>query len=602
MTRFLRSRLFRWIVLAAIVLLGALITPHYGESWDERQFYKYADRALEAYSTWLASGDIPLTGNTYDNYGPAYVMLTALGARLLSLVVPGYVSDLRHFIYFLTFLLGIWAFYQLCRRWLSRVASVGAALLFTTQPVIWGHAFISPKDIPFLTFFVLTLLLGFRMVDAFVDQERVADGARVPVGLRRLTLVWLAFVLVILLTTPLVRAASEDLVRAAAGGQQNIISSLASDVSTADPSIYIVKVFVWYLRLRVALILTLTFGLLAVWRKQPKAITTLSLIAPAAIVLGFNTSIRVLGPFAALVVAAYALYRLRRAALPILLVYAGIALGAMYLTWPYLWPDPLGHLIESAIVMSRYPWRGEVLFAGQMYPSTGLPAAYLPVLLAFQFSETAWLAILAGLVIAAVKAFRRNRQARTLLLLTVVWCVLPIIGFITTRTPLYDNFRQVLFILPALFMLAGLAFEQIGHRALRLAVIGLAVLPGIIAGALLHPYEYIYYNRLVGGVQGAFRAYELDYWGTSYREAAAYLASVAPANATVWVEGPTHLLQLYARPDLKIYSTYESARLESYDYVVALTRFDLDLTSFPDAPLVHIIQREGAALTVIKKP
>ena len=119
---------------------------------------------------------------------------------------------------------------------------------------------------------------------------------------------------------------------------------------------------------------------------------------------------------------------------------------------------------------------------------------------------------------------------------------------------------------------------------------------------LLHPYEYIYYNGLVGGVQGAFRRYELDYWGTSYREAAGYLGAVAPANATVWVEGPTHLLQLYARPDLKIYSTYEAARLDQYDYVVALSRFNLDLSSYPEAPIIHIIQRDGATLTVIKKP
>ncbi len=285
-----------------------------------------------------------------------------------------------------------------------------------------------------------------------------------------------------------------------------------------------------------------------------------------------------------------------------LLVYAVLAFFTMYLTWPYLWPDPLGHLVESAVVMSRYPWRGTVLFGGQLYPSTGLPPSYLPVLLAIQFTETAWLAILTGIVIAALQLVRHGRVAGSALLLSVVWCALPVLGFVLTRSPLYDNFRQVLFVLPPLFLLAGVAFDAIRDSRLRLAVIALAVLPGIVAGAQLHPYEYIYYNRLVGGVHGAFRKYELDYWGTSYREAADYLASVAPANATVWVEGPTHLLQLYARPDLKIYSTYESPRLDRYDYVVALSRFNLDLSSYPEAPIIHVIQRDGATLTVIKKP
>ena len=223
-------------------------------------------------------------------------------------------------------------------------------------------------------------------------------------------------------------------------------------------------------------------------------------------------------------------------------------------------------------------------------------------MLAIQFTETAWLAILAGIAVAAAQSSRRGRGVRSALLLALLWCALPILGFVLTRSPLYDNFRQVLFVLPPLFVLAGVAFEAVHDARLRLAIMALAVLPGIVACAQLHPYEYIYYNRLVGGVRGAFRNYELDYWGTSYREAADYLAAVAPANATIWVEGPTHLLQLYARPDLKIYSTYESPRLDQYDYVVALSRFNLDLSSYPAAPIIHVIQRDGAALTVIKKP
>ena len=47
----------------------------------------------------------------------------------------------------------------------------------------------------------------------------------------------------------------------------------------------------------------------------------------------------------------------------------------------------------------------------------------------------------------------------------------------------------------------------------------------------LHPYQYIYYNSFVGGVHGAFHNYELDYWGTSYYEAAEYVNQVASPGA-----------------------------------------------------------------------
>jgi hypothetical protein len=310
----------------------------------------------------------------------------------------------------------------------------------------------------------------------------------------------------------------------------------------------------------------------------------------------------VLGPFAALMVAVHAVRQLGRRSLPLLIAYASLALVSMYATWPYLWPDPLGHLVESIQVMSQYPWRGTVLFNGVLFASTELPASYLPVLLGIQLTETAWLAILTGAATGIFGLARKQVGGRAILVLALVWCILPLLGFVITRAPLYDNFRQVLFILPPLFMLAGLAFEKVRRLPIQIAIIALAVMPGVIAGLRLHPYEYIYYNRLVGGVQGAFRRFELDYWGTSYREAAAYLDAAAPANATVWVEGPTHLLQEYARPDLKIYSSYEPERADHYDYVVALTRFDLDLASYPDAPAEHVIERQGALLTVIKRP
>src|SRR5512142_1744360 len=115
-------------LLAIALVIGLLTVRQYGESWDELQFFKYADRALEAYSTWPRTGTVPLTGNTYDNYGPAYVMLVALGARLLGALIPWMTSDLRHLLYFVTWLVCIWAFYAFSTRWLSRSATFGATL------------------------------------------------------------------------------------------------------------------------------------------------------------------------------------------------------------------------------------------------------------------------------------------------------------------------------------------------------------------------------------------------------------------------------------------------------------------------------------------
>ncbi len=585
------------IFLFAITVIGILVTRQYGESWDELKFYKYADSALEAYVTWPATGEIPLTGNTYDNYGPAYVMLVALGARALQPLLGWSISDLRHLLYFVTFLAGIWAFYELAMRWLGRTAALGATILFAAQPLFWGHAFISPKDIPFLSFFLLSLLFGLRLFDALEPLPLNGLSPRPKRTLLVLTALWLVSVIGLFAATPLIRAWIEALVRAAAAGEDNLIARVASDIHTADPEIYNQKFFVLFIQVRAVFVLLSSF-LLAIYHHKNKLFLPVLRILPSAILLGLTVCIRVLGPLAALLVALYALRSKGKQVIPVLLIYFLFALAAMYATWPYLWPNPIGHFIESVVVMAKYPWGGQVLFNGVEYASTDIPRSYLPVLLGIQLTEPVWVLFIAGL---AVTVFG-PREKRDLLFLAALWFIIPLIGFIVARAPLYDNFRQVFFILPPVFFIAGVAFEKVRRPVLQMALIVLCVLPGIIDGVRLHPYEYIYYNRFIGGVQGAFRRFELDYWGTSYREAADWLNAEAPAEANIWVAGPAHLLQMYLRPDLNLYSSYEADRAEHYNYIVSTSRYDLDLTSYPDARTVHAITRDGAVLTAIKEP
>jgi hypothetical protein len=413
------------VLLSVAFFIGVFTVRQYGESWDELQFFKYADRALQAYSTWPRAGTVPLTGNTYDNYGPAYVMLVALGARVLGLVLPWITSDVRHLLYFFTWLVGIWTFFTFSRRWLSLAAAFGATLLFSTQPVFWGHAFISPKDIPFLTFFLLSLEFGFRMVDYV--SARSSEPVETPARrwLFPFTIAWTALLLVAFIATPVIQSSINGMVTAAASGQSNIVSYIAKDIGKIDPSVYSQRYFVLFIWLRALFFLASGIVLLWLWHGETSAWQLLLRVAPAAILLGLTVSLRVLGPFAGIIVAGYAIWKAGRKALPALALYAFIAVVAMYLTWPYLWPNPVGHFVESVRVMSEYPWKGQVLFSGSMYPSTDLPRSYLPVLLAIQLTEPVWLLFAAGMVILVYESIKKNTQSRALLTLCIVWFILP---------------------------------------------------------------------------------------------------------------------------------------------------------------------------------
>lgn len=85
MKKFFRSERFPIIVLLIVILtIGLFTLTNFGKSWDELQFFKYANHALASYTSWLTRAQVIITGNTYDNYGPAFVMFTTLVAGSMS--------------------------------------------------------------------------------------------------------------------------------------------------------------------------------------------------------------------------------------------------------------------------------------------------------------------------------------------------------------------------------------------------------------------------------------------------------------------------------------------------------------------------------------
>ncbi len=589
------------IILALSLLVGFFTFDQYGESWDDKSLQKYAVKSINAYATWSQQGIVTIAKDDLGNYGPFYVMLVERVTQFLSTILPFSFPDLRHLIYFITYIAGVWAFYALAKRWLSEIPAVGATLLFMTQPLLWGHAFINPKDTPFLSFFLLSLYFGLRLFDSLkpIQLDDLTPSSKRTLAL--LTILWLVSVFSLFFFTQAFHNYITSLVISAQSGGTNIITLIAKNITKVSSDIYVQRYFLIFLQARTYYFLLITALLLFTWyRLQPNLLKLLIAVLPSAILLGLTTSTRILGPFAGLILVYFALRTKGRQAIPALAIYAVIAMMAMYLTWPYLWMDPVGHFFESLETMSLYPWGGLVLFNGVKYTSSTLPYSYLPVLFAIQLTEPVWALSIVGWVVTIVSGVRSGK--RGLVELSLLWFVIPFIGFVVMRTALYDNFRQVLFILPPIFLMAGVAFEKIKNAKWQVALITLCLIPGVIGIVSLHPYEYIYYNRFVGGMNGAQGRFDLDYWVISYREAAEYVNSVASPNAAVWVEGPSHLFALFAREDLKIYSWHEVERADRYEYVIATTRYDFDKTAYPGAEIVHKIMRGDALLAVIKKP
>jgi len=486
-------RLALVILLAVCLLVGLLPFRAFGISWAEPSSYQYGRDALSAYSHPGNEPTYSDSNGLLQYYGAAYLIT---GAALVSaLDLPVY--ETLHLFNFMIYLLGAAAFYSLLTRWVSPLAAFSAALLFVSQPLFWGHAFINPKDIPFMTLFLANLTLGFWMVDK---------------------------------------------IRASTGWQQRLLPILS--------------------------------GLL----------------------LGYATSTRIVAPLAGALVSLLAVYRLRWKAFPFLGLYWLTGLIAVYVTWPFLWPDPFNRFLASLQTMVSFPWKSKILFDGIFYHADHLPWRYLPKLMALQFTEPVLLLGMTGAGLLAWKIWQRKVDL-SLSVLLLIWFAAPCTWIVLTQPTMYDNFRQFLFIMPPVFIFCALALDELFKRwtdsKIRAAVLLLALLPGLVAGIRLHPYEYVYYNSLAGKTAGR---YESDYWATSLREAANYLNQHAPQNAVVSI-GPWGLIQEFLRPDLQVDRNEVS---ENSDYVLIFSRWDYEKNPGFTGKPVYTVRRADTVFLVIQ--
>jgi hypothetical protein len=600
--------------------VGLFTFTDYGASWDEHlQYRQNARHALNTYGTWFREGRAEgqwegqdeSTGVVKDLHGPSFVMTVELFTRLARRVNPAWTeTDLRHLVHFISYLVGVASLYAIARRWLGTWASIGASVLFLTQPVFWGHGFINPKDMPFAAMFCLSLALGLRLHEHFFGGPwdyvtltwRSLPG-RTKRRLKTAVLTWALSILILFAGVAFFRAGLSDLVTSAHARPDSFMGSifswLAEDFTSAPAAVYSGKLFVLFLRARGAYTLLSTLGLF--WLVRTRFPDGLRLLGGplwwAGFALGFAASMRIAGPLAGVLVALYLLGREgKKAILPVSL-YAAVAVTVMYLTWPYLWGGPIERLLEGLRAMSAFPWGGETLFNGAYYSASQIPKSYLPTLLGLQLTEPVWVSFLAGFAVA-VWGFVKRRHYGGVLFLLGGWFILPFIGFVFGGVSLYDNFRQVLFILPPVFLAIGVFLEWLFGRLQRPLWRGLVllilVIPGIVGAVRLHPYEYAYYNTFAGGTGAAFRRYETEYWGTSFREAATFLNAHAEANARVLAVGPGHTLSPFLREDLKMVD-------DDPDYAVMLTRYDLDLQNYSDFPDWYRVERDGAVFAVIRE-
>jgi hypothetical protein len=230
--------------------------------------------------------------------------------------------------------------------------------------------------------------------------------------------------------------------------------------------------------------------------------------------------------------------------LKLILVFIGVCLTA-YLTMLVWWPAaqvrPFYQPAKGLWWATHFEYELKVLFDGSVWSNRDLPWYYLSKSFLITMPEFSLFGLGLGLVLLTWLTLRRGIrswiQADLGIVVIAIVSLFPILYSVLTAPPEFDGIRHFLFVLPGLTVLAAFSLAEVlrrGGRWLRIGVLTVFIGSLLLTGVdmvRLHPYQYVYFNRLfAGGLKTAAGSFETDYWGASYKEGVEWLCAHYPVK------------------------------------------------------------------------
>lgn len=533
------------LLLAVNIAIGLFLFRNYGYSWDEPLFYDYGDALGYAYSprAWFSGNfDLELSfgssGDDHKTRGPAYLFLAREPVYLLEMLGLDKASA-WHLINFLFFQIGIYFLYRLALRWMKPPAALAASALFAWQPLLWGHAFINPKDPPFLVFFLASVCLGFEMIDELSGETSSKKKFSSVI-----------FPAVVLGITTSIR----------------VLGPLAG-------------------------LLVLGYAAWKFGRQFFAFIPSLMLYAIVAILGMFATWPFLWGDPIANFVDVFRLMSDNPTTLSVLFggeVYRAGELPRRYMPF----------MLATTLTESVWP----LFFFGVVVGYFRLFKQNRDLARGFQGvdSSDAWRSLRSSLDLSTI---RTNIVSLTLVLLWFVILLAYVLLRRPAMYDGMRHFLFILppiFIFTGLAF--DFLIDHLAPSWLYAGSIFLLLLPGIVGIIRLHPYEYTYYNSFIGGTSGAFRQYETDYWLTCYKEAMEALDRKLAGPTNLYVHREGYIADYYASEHITVDELRGAVnQVQSGDHVLVNTRTNEDRRIFKDAPPSLQVGRGSAIFCEIKQ-
>ena len=283
------------------------------------------------------------------------------------------------------------------------------------------------------------------------------------------------------------------------------------------------------------------------------------------------------------------------------------------LLWPYVLQNPAKGFWESWKVMAQFPTTIRQIFEGRLEWSDWMPWYYLPKLMLITIPLLVCAGII-GFITLAGKTVREDWLKYTFLIFTILF---PIAFVIYEKSNLYGSWRHFLFIYPGIVILAAvglwhtlLYFKTRIKRGLAVAVVLLLAWNPLAFMVRNHPYYYLYYNQLVGGLKGAYGNYETDYYYHSIRQGSewliGYLKQIHPDdNLIIGTNFPANWFFRNEKQLIAGYFPYNERSQHDWDYYLVANSYIspvlLKNGNWPPANSIKVIEAEGVPICAVLK-
>jgi tetratricopeptide (TPR) repeat protein len=200
--------------------------------------------------------------------------------------------------------------------------------------------------------------------------------------------------------------------------------------------------------------------------------------------------------------------------------------------------------------------------------------------------------------------------------------IFPIFWIAYSNANVYGGWRHALFTYPPMVVAAGLGFNALIDLVKnKYGKIALTILPFLLPIHPLlhiirnHPYEYVYFNELSGGMNKAYGNYEMDYYYHSTREASEWVLANAKKSGmetgkkikvATWHTASVNYFFRKDTADFQVvFSRWYERGNNDWDYaiftVTGIIPEQIKSAHFPPPNTVHTINVDGKPICIILK-